>query len=229
MMKSLIPVLPQKAESLNNEKSHSDRSPSSFVEGRGGASHIALTGGIGSGKSYVCRYLNRYGIEVYDCDEGAKRLMRTSTDIRAALMSLVGNGVYENQVLQKGVLARYILASDANKQAVNDIVHPAVAADYLESGLTWLESAILFESRFDTRVHFDDVVCVAAPVSLRIERVMQRDAITHAQAAQWVKRQMPQEEIINRSDYVIVNDGIRSVDAQIAHILTLIKNKKIKR
>ena len=180
---------------------------------------IAITGGIGSGKSYVCRLLEKRGMEVYDCDAAAKRLMRTSAPLRQALRQLVGDDVYDGTTLQKAVLARYLLASDANKQAVNGVVHPAVAADFMASGLTWLESAILFDSGFNRRVAFDRVVCVSAPQEVRVARVMARDGIGRDQAIQWIDRQMAQAEVERRSDFVIVNDGTAPLDAQIDRLL----------
>ena len=97
--------------------------------------------------------------------------------------------------MQKPVLAEFRLASEANKLAVNDVVHPAVAADFDASGMEWLESAILFESRFDRRVCFDKVVCVVAPQDVRIQRIMKRDNISAERAAGWIAAQMPQEEM----------------------------------
>ena len=92
---------------------------------------IAITGGIGSGKSYVCRLLEQHGIKVYDCDAAAKRLMRTSPQLQHNLKQLVGDVVYSaDGQLQKRVLADFLLASESNKIAVNNVVHPAVAADY---------------------------------------------------------------------------------------------------
>lgn len=79
---------------------------------------IAITGGIGSGKSFVCRELAKRGIEVYDCDAAAKRLMRSDEQLQAALKLLVGNEVYADGVLQKPVLAQFLLASETNKLAV---------------------------------------------------------------------------------------------------------------
>ena len=71
---------------------------------------IAITGGIGSGKSYVCRILEKHGIKVYDCDAGAKRLMRQDADLQAGLKKLVGEEVYSaDGILQKPVLAQFIL------------------------------------------------------------------------------------------------------------------------
>lgn len=185
---------------------------------------IAITGGIGSGKSYVCRLLSVRGIRVYDCDAAAKRLMRTSSELRRELKALVGPDVYAGDVLQKKVMARFMLAGEENIRAVNDIVHPAVARDFLASGMDWIETAILFDSRFDERVSLDRVICVTAPDEVRIDRIMARDGITRSQALEWMRRQMPQNEVVDRSDYVIVNDGIQSLDLQIDNILNKILN-----
>ena len=184
---------------------------------------VAITGGIGSGKSYVCHMLERHGIRVYDCDAAAKRLMRDSSELRDALRQLVGNEVYEGNVLQKPVMARFLLKSEENKQAVNDVVHPAVARDFEQSGYTWLESAILFDSNFDMRTHFDYIVCVTAPLEVRIRRVMKRDSISRQQALEWIHRQLPQSEVKARSDFEIVNDGRTNLEKQIETIIKQIK------
>ena len=181
-------------------------------------SHIAITGGIGSGKSFVCDILRRRGFGVYDCDAAAKRLMATDKDLQRELSQLVGNGVYINGVLQKSVLAQFILESEDNKQAVNHIVHPAVAADYLSSGCQWLESAILFDANFDQRVTFDIIIGVVAPDEVRTERIMTRDGISREQALQWIGCQMPQETVARLCDYIISNGTGDDVEAQVEDI-----------
>lgn len=180
---------------------------------------VAITGGIGSGKSYVCHLLQKYGIGVYDCDAAAKRLLHSDAALRQELLNLVGDEVYQGTNLQKKVLAKFILASDANKQAVNEVVHPAVANDFIRSGCDWLESAILFESGFHKRVDFDCVVCVSAPLEDRIARIMQRDRLSRDDSQEWIRRQMPQEEIIRLSDFTIVNDGQKNLEEQIEQII----------
>lgn len=181
---------------------------------------IAITGGIGSGKSYICRLLAMRGIQVYDCDAAAKRLMRTSLPLMDSLRQLVGNDVYDAEgQLQKRVLAEFLLASEENKRAVNDVVHPAVAIDFEQSGMEWLESAILFDSGFDRRVHFDSIVCVAAPLVVRIRRVMERDHIALAKTLQWIHAQLPQRALIRRSDHVVCNDGRAALDEQLDLLL----------
>jgi len=180
---------------------------------------IAITGGIGSGKSYVCQLLEKHGIKVYDCDAAAKRLMRTSATLRQQLRQLVGPQVYRGCILQKRVLAEFLLASEANKQAVNEIVHPAVALDFIESDYQWLESAILFDSGFHRRVPFSFVVCVSAPEAVRVQRIMARDGISEAKALEWIHRQMPQEQVEALSDFVVVNDGVAPLEPQVYKLI----------
>lgn len=187
---------------------------------------IAITGGIGSGKSFVCKQLWALGIAVYDCDAAAKRLMRTSLELRQQLIDLVGEAVYQGNVLQKSVLATFLLKNEGNKQAVNNIVHPAVANDFNSSGLEWLESAILFESGFNRRVAFDFVVCVSAPEAIRVNRIMHRDHISEQKARAWIARQMQQEEVERLSDFVILNDGRADLDAQIGQMLNKMEFNK---
>lgn len=190
---------------------------------------IAITGGIGSGKSYVCRLLEKHGVRVYDCDAGAKRLMRSDLELQTRLRALVGTEVYDaTGRLQKPVLAKFLLASEANKQAVNDVVHPAVARDFEQSDCDWLESAILFDSGFDKRTHFDYVVCVTAPIPVRLQRIMQRDHISQEKAQQWIDAVMPQEELVGRSDFEIVNDGARDLEEQIEVLFGKLNEKEMR-
>ena len=186
---------------------------------------IGITGGIGSGKSYVCQRLKTRGFDVYDCDTAAKRLIRTSPTIREALIQLIGPDVYlhDGQTLNKAVVARFLLASEENAQAIDHIVHPAVFADFIASGMQWMESAILFESGIHQLV--DKVVVVTAPDDVRIQRVMQRDGISREKVQEWMQRQWPQEKVRQQADYEIVNDGQADVDVQIEQLLEKIASE----
>ena len=177
----------------------------------------AITGGIGAGKSFVSRYLLQYGIEVYDCDKEAKRLMATDKVLQRRLSDAVGEEIFPNGVLSKDVLTRFLLSSPENNAIINSIVHPSVANDFLNSGKTWMESAILFEANFERYV--DKVVCVTAPYHIRLQRIVARDNIISERAKEWIERQMPQEEKALRSDYIILNDGITPIAPQIERII----------
>ena len=179
---------------------------------------IGIAGGIGSGKSYVSQKIRDFGYEVYDCDNAAKRLINTSPDIRQKLTALIGPDTYTAEgLLNKRVVADFLLASEANGRAINDIVHPAVFRDFEESGLEWLESAIMYESGIYKLV--DRVLAVVAPKEVRIQRVMARDNISREKVLEWMDRQMPQKELIHKADYVIVNDGQAEIDKQLKKII----------
>lgn len=182
---------------------------------------IAITGGIGSGKSYVCKLLNSRGIDIYDCDAAAKRLMRESADLRQRLTQLIGADTYIDGRLNKAAVAQFLLASEANARAIDNIVHPAVAIDFEQSGQLWMECAILYESGFDRLV--DKVIAVVAPLDIRIGRIMRRDNISKSKAEEWIGRQMDQAEVANRADFSIVNDGVADLDLQIDIIINNIK------
>lgn len=183
---------------------------------------IAVTGGIGSGKSYVCKALAARGIDVYDCDDAAKRLMHASSDLKQRLTLLIGNDAYDaDGRLNKAVVARFLLQSESNATVLNATVHPAVARDFLSSGKQWMECAILFESGFDALV--DVKVCVTAPMETRLSRVMQRDGITRGKVLEWMSRQMAQDDVASRCDYVIDNDGKADIERQIDRLLNNIK------
>lgn len=187
---------------------------------------IAVTGGIGSGKSYVCRLLEKRGIPVYNCDNAAKRIIASSEKIKSDLIELVGENIYSCKGLNKTVLASFLLKSSDNTRKVNAIIHPAVADDFIASGFNWMECAILFSSGFNKLV--DKVICVTSPKEVRIKRIMERDNITREQADEWINFQMPQEEIAALSDYVIINDGNMDLNNQIDLILaSLEKVQKI--
>lgn len=189
-----------------------------------------ITGGIGSGKSYVCRLLQKRGYEVYDCDSAAKRLIRTSPEIRQELTALIGPDAYFEErgrrkdegeyILNKKAVAEFLLASEENAHAIDRIVHPAVFQDFIESGMEWMESAIIFESGIYRLV--DRIIVVTAPEEVRIQRVMQRDGISREKVLEWMGRQLPQDIVRERADYEIVNDGEADLDRQLDALLEII-------
>lgn len=183
---------------------------------------IGITGGIGSGKSYVSRLLTEhYGIPVYNTDSEAKRLMLSDEGIRRRLTALLGKEVYKSDgTLNKPLLANYLFADSCHAGQINAIVHPQVKADFLkwadlQTGceIVALESAILFESGFDNIV--DKVVMVYAPVELRIRRVMLRDSTTEEKIRQRIVAQMDDKAKQDRSDFIIFNDGSRPLNLQL--------------
>lgn len=187
---------------------------------------IGITGGIGSGKSYVSRRLEeRFGVPVYDCDSRAKALMQRSETIRDGLVQMVGDNVYDNAgMLNRTLLAGYIFGNPQHLAAVNALVHPCVKQDFLlwakdrKERMVAVESAILFSSGLDSLV--DVVIRVTAPDAIRVERVVARDGCTPQQVA---ARMQSQQEEKGAVRFELVNDGCRPVDAQLAEILDKMK------
>ena len=192
---------------------------------------IAITGGIGSGKSYVSVLLQAAGIPVYNTDNEAKRLMLSDEGIRQDLIALLGEGVYTDGALNKPMLASYLFAGPENAARINAIVHPRVKADFRRwmeehegQEIVGLECAILFEAGFEDAV--DAVVTVYAPEALRVERAMKRDGATEAQIRARIAAQMDEEEKCRLSDYIIYNDGSISLENQLSALVAQLKKGK---
>jgi dephospho-CoA kinase len=189
---------------------------------------IGITGGIGSGKTYVCQLLKQRGIPVYHCDDEAKRLMAESPVIRKKLCKLIGQDAYKGQELNKPFIAQYLFANDDHAKCVNAIVHPVVRQDFLQwtkqqdSHIVAQECALLFESGFQDMVDF--TIEVYAPQPLRIQRATQRDHVAQEQILARMAQQMNEEEKRQRADFCILNDGTTDLDAQLDLLLTQLNN-----
>ena len=185
---------------------------------------IAITGGIGSGKSYICRSIEAAGYPIFYCDDEAKRIIRGDKQVQQALRELVGEGVYnEEGKLVKPVLAAFLCKGKAYAAQVDAIVHPRVGETFIEwceqqtTDKVFMECALLFESGFDRYVDF--TIHVAAPQDVRLQRVMTRDNVTREKALEWMALQMPEEEKARRADFIINNDGTSELEPQIKQIL----------
>ena len=173
----------------------------------------AVTGGIGSGKSFYCKTLEQKGLPVFYCDDEAKRIIRTHPEVKKQLTQLVGDEVYASDgTLQKPVLAAYICRGKSFAQQVDAIVHPRVAQAFEEWAseqlLThtdvYMECALLYESGFESLV--DEVILVTASLETRIARVMQRDGVSREKALAWMALQLSEEEKEKRAHHIIYNE-----------------------
>lgn len=180
---------------------------------------IGLTGGIGAGKTMVAKIFENLGVPVFNADETAKQLMQTSPAIKTALIQQFGEKVYENGILQKAYLSS-IVFSDAHQLALlNSIVHPIT----IQAAWDWAklqtapyvikEAALLFESNAVEGLDF--VIGVTAPMPLRIQRIMQRDACTKQEAEKRMHHQMNDTIKMRLCDKVIVNDEIQLLTPQV--------------
>ena len=171
---------------------------------------VAVTGGIGSGKSTACALFAGHGAAVYDSDSAAKRLMNESGALRERIVTMFGERAYAGGVLDRAYLASVVFSDDAARERLNAAVHPAVMDDFdawccehEAEPYVIFESAILFESGLAGR--FDRTVAVLAPLNLRIERTCRRDGADPSAVERRIAAQMSDDELCARADYTIVN------------------------
>ena len=176
---------------------------------------IGITGGIGSGKSMVCRELKGMGYPVYDTDKEAKRLILHQEEVHQQIEQLFGKEVFADGAYQTAWVAQQVFADPSLLAQLNAIVHPAVkedirrwAAEQTESKWLFVECAILYEAGMD--VLCDKVVCVGAPEEVRLERVIARDKSDINKVRARMRAQKA-EEYEQRADIVLNNNGQKSI------------------
>ncbi|HMX05033.1 MAG TPA: dephospho-CoA kinase, partial [Chitinophagales bacterium] len=173
---------------------------------------VGITGGIGSGKSTVCKIFEVLGVPVYYADERAKEILQTDAEIIKRVKDLFGEDVYDsNHVLDRKRVAFVVFHEPEFLAQYNKIIHPAVLLDsekwmqrHLQYPYVIKEAALLFESGGNKQL--DKVICVTAPEDLRIQRVMQRDNTTEEQVRSRMANQMSEEEKLEKSDFILYND-----------------------
>jgi dephospho-CoA kinase len=188
---------------------------------------IGLSGGIGSGKSYVAEILEKMGFPVYYSDARAKALTDAHPHIKSELIKRFGTSIYEDGVLNRKALASLIFDSEEYRLFVNNLIHPIVRADFdawcaqQHSPLVFNEAAILFET--GAYRQFDATVLVIAPLETRIERIIQRDRCTHEQAEARIKSQWSDEQKTPLANAIISNNGHEAVLIQVEHTTETLK------
>jgi len=184
---------------------------------------VGITGGIGSGKSIVCRVFALLGIPVYDSDERAKWVMQHDAILKAQLLQAFGAAVYQqaNGQLDRAYLGNIVFHQPEKLKLLNSLVHPRVKADFenwvaAQQNAPYLlkEAALMFESEAHKQVQ--QVITVSAPLDVRLNRVLQRDQ--HRQPADVhaiINKQLPEEERQQRADFIINNNDQQLVIPQV--------------
>lgn len=192
---------------------------------------VGVTGGIGAGKSVVCRVFHTLGIPVFNADDTAKQLMETNPALVTAIQSLFGSNIYMDGRLDRKKLASIVFEQPALLQQLNALVHPATIA----FGNQWMatqtspyvikEAAIFFES--GSYKEMDVMIGVSAPENIRINRAMQREGMTREKVMQRIASQMDDTEKMSRCDYVIINDGTTAIIPQVLQVHQALLGKSV--
>ena len=185
---------------------------------------VAISGGIGSGKSVVSHLLTLLGYSVYDCDSRAKLLMNRSEDVKQELREAFGDDVITPQgMVNRDVLSKIIFGNAEALKTVNSIVHPRVVAEIMSLAgkcndeYFFFETALPQESGLDKLA--DAVWLVTAPLEKRIERVIKRSGLTREQVMARIASQDYSNIKNNRVEYII-NDENKSLTNQLLTLLT---------
>jgi dephospho-CoA kinase len=184
---------------------------------------IGITGGIGAGKSLVAEIIKAMGYPVYNSDERAKELTDSNPKIKAGLIHLFGEEIYQNDKLNKFALAQAIFSDETLREKVNALIHPIVREDYnlwalaQNNSLVFNESAILFET--GSFKNFDAIILVYAPKELRIKRIMKRDNCSENEVLKRMNSQFSDEEKYRLTEFRILNDEQTPLLEQVEEII----------
>jgi dephospho-CoA kinase len=189
---------------------------------------IGLTGGIGSGKTMIAKYMKSLGIPVYIADYEAKKIMK-SNEVLNEIRKEFGNTIFDEEKLNNVKLAQFVFNNSAKLEKLNAIVHPLVKKHFdkwllkhKNSPLIVKEAAILFES--GSYKYCDFIITVTAPIETRIQRVLERDKTDRESILKRIQNQWTDEERVLKSDFVIQNSTIKDTENQVDEILKKLNN-----
>ncbi|TCO03300.1 dephospho-CoA kinase [Natronoflexus pectinivorans] len=183
---------------------------------------IGVTGGIGSGKSTICRIFEILGCPVYNSDQQAIHLIHNHPEIIEGYIKLFGKDVYNDGILNRKLVADKIFNEKQLLIEIQNLVHPIVRNDFNRwfaeqtSAAVINEAAILFES--GSYKQMDKIISVIAPEQLRIDRVVKRDRVSPKEVTIRIKNQWTDDQRIPLSDYIIYADDQQLVTPQVIEI-----------
>jgi dephospho-CoA kinase len=192
---------------------------------------IGITGGIGTGKTTVCKMFEKLGVPVYYADDRAKWINNNDTEVITALKSTFGEDIYQNGILNRSKLGEIVFSDKEKLEKLNTIVHPVVFRDAEQwqqekqkAGFyyTLKEAALLFET--GSYKQLDKIIVVSAMENIRIERVMKRDNLSREEVLKRISKQMPQSEKEKAADFIIENSSMEAMETQVLELHEKILN-----
>ena len=185
---------------------------------------IGITGGIGSGKTIVCRIFKTLNIPVYDADSQARYILNNNSELRNQILKLFGANAYTDSGLNNTWIAKHVFNDEQKLNKLNSLVHPLVGGDFeiwnnrnIDRPYVIKEAALLYES--GSYRGLDKIVVVTAPETLRVERILSRDKHrTEDQVRAIMKRQWSEKDKIAKADYLISNNDQQLVIPQVLEL-----------
>jgi len=194
---------------------------------------VALTGGIGTGKSTASKILNELGAFIFDADKEAKNILKNNETIQSELIAEFGTDIMSgDEKIDNNKLARIAFQDQDHQLRLNSIIHPYVFQeidknfdDVLEKSaydIFVVDAALIYESGADT--HMDYIIVITAFLKVRMERALQRETLTRDEILKRMDLQWPEEEKIALADFVIHND---STEEEFRNSITDIYNQLV--
>lgn len=192
---------------------------------------IGITGGMGSGKTTVCKIFETLGIPIYYADDRAKSLMVEDKTLINKVKQAFGEDAYGlDGTLNRAYISQIAFSNPMKLTELNAAVHPAVLRDgekwhqaQHDVPYTLKEAALLYESGSDAVL--DKIIMVFAPKNVRIERVLLRGGLTRDEIEKRMAKQLPDEEKMKKADFIIYNDGEKGLIGQVLAIHAQLKLK----
>jgi dephospho-CoA kinase len=184
---------------------------------------IGITGGIGSGKTFVCQILEKLGYPIFYSDREAKKLMNENLDLKKKIKKLLGNKTYLNGIIDKSFIAQKIFETPTLRNELNAMVHPEVYLSFekwsksQDSKLVFNESALLFETESYKR--FDKTILITADNSIKIERIKKRDYLNEIEIKHRMNSQLSDEIKLKLTDFVLENNEVKLLLPQLIHVI----------
>ncbi len=191
---------------------------------------VGITGGIGSGKTTVCKLFELLGVPIYSADDESKKLLDEDKNVKAQILDLFGKEIVDDSgYVDRKKLAGIVFKDKGQLEKLNAVLHPAVGLHFEN----WLkkqntpyvlkEAAILFESGAYKQV--DKVILITAPVELKVQRTMKRDSVSKEEVERRIALQLSDEEKIKRSDFVVRNDELELLIPQVLALHSALMGK----
>jgi len=192
---------------------------------------IAVTGGIGSGKSSVCNIFAKKGYSIISADKIAKELLANDKEIRKAVVAEFGEAAYDNGKPNNKYLAEKVFSNQQNVVKINSIIHPhtIIKIDLLitealkKSDIVFVESALIFEA--DRKDYFDHIILVLSSDENKIKRVTKRDGSSIDDVVKRIENQIPDDKKKSHSDFIIENNGtIEQLNQRSLFVLSILES-----
>ena len=187
---------------------------------------IGLTGGIGSGKTYISNLLIKLGFKVFNADFEAKKCILENDNLIQKIQNAFGDHVCDNGLVNNKALAKIVFNNKQKLSKLNNLIHPIVKKKFhdwcvkQDSHIVFKETAILFESGSFSNI--DKVICISSSKEVRISRVMQRDNISRQDVITRMNNQMSQDNKEKLSDFIIKNNEHELLIPQLLNVINQI-------